>query len=122
MIRDCDLVSQAFATWRETSAKERSALLRKWFELCNANHDELARILTTEQGKPLAESKGEVGYGSSFLEWFSEETRRINGDVSERNDVIETEIKTCSLASRLFQLQFEAVNYSSSGSPLVWLP
>ena len=73
---------QAFETWRDTTAKERSALLRKWFELCNANQDELGRILCLEQGKPLAEAKGEVSYGSSFLEWFSEEARRINGDVS----------------------------------------
>ena len=57
-------------------------LLRKWFDLCIKNHDELARILTLEQGKPFAESKGEVGYGSAFLEWFSEEARRINGDVT----------------------------------------
>ena len=74
-------VLQAFESWRETSAKERSALLRRWFEICNENHDELGRILCEEQGKPLAEAKGEVGYGSSFLEWFSEEARRINGDV-----------------------------------------
>lgn len=55
--------------------------MRKWFEICNKNHEELAKILTAEQGKPLAEAKGEVTYGSSFLEWFSEEARRINGDV-----------------------------------------
>ena len=72
---------QAFSTWRETTAKQRSALLRRWFELVNENSDELARILTAEQGKPLGESKGEVGYGASFFEWFSEEARRINGDV-----------------------------------------
>lgn len=58
--------------------------MRRWFDLCNENADELARILTSEQGKPLAEAKGEVGYGSSFFEWFSEEARRINGDVSTR--------------------------------------
>ncbi len=75
---------QAFSTWRETTAKERSDLLRRWFELCNESHDELARILTLEQGKPIAESMGEIGYGSSFFEWFSEEARRINGDVSSK--------------------------------------
>ena len=56
--------------------------MRKWFDLCQANIEELAKILTAEQGKPLAESKGEVGYGNGFLEWFAEETKRINGDVS----------------------------------------
>lgn len=76
-----DAAHEAFQTWRDTTAKERSALLRKWFEICNKNHEELAKILTAEQGKPLAEAKGEVTYGSSFLEWFSEEARRINGDV-----------------------------------------
>eukprot|EP00094_Tigriopus_californicus_P005264 TCALIF_05074-PA protein Name:"Similar to Aldh5a1 Succinate-semialdehyde dehydrogenase, mitochondrial (Rattus norvegicus)" AED:0.17 eAED:0.17 QI:569/0.8/0.83/1/1/1/6/157/600 len=76
-----DAAHEAFQTWRDTTAKERSALLRKWFEMCNKNHNELAKILTAEQGKPLAEAKGEVSYGSSFLEWFSEEARRINGDV-----------------------------------------
>ena len=76
-----DAAHEAFATWKETTAKERSGLLRKWFELCNQNLDELGRILHEEQGKPLAEAKGEVTYGSSFLEWFAEEAKRINGDV-----------------------------------------
>ena len=76
------LFLQAFKTWRWTTARERAALLRKWFDLCQANSEELAKILTAEQGKPLAEAKGEVGYGNSFLEWFAEEARRINGDVS----------------------------------------
>ena len=69
-------LSQAFETFRFTTAKERSALLKKWFEICNANATELAEILTAEQGKPLTESKGEIAYGSSFLEWFGEEARR----------------------------------------------
>jgi len=76
-----DAAYDAFQTWRWTTAKERSNLLRKWFDLCQAKTDELAKILTAEQGKPLAEAKGEITYGNSFLEWFSEEARRINGDV-----------------------------------------
>jgi len=76
-----DAAEEAFKTWRWTTARERAALLRKWFDLCQANSEELAKILTAEQGKPLAEAKGEVGYGNSFLEWFAEEARRINGDV-----------------------------------------
>jgi len=76
-----DAAHEAFKTWRWTTARERAALLRKWFDLCQANIDELAKILTAEQGKPLAEAKGECGYGNGFLEWFAEETRRINGDV-----------------------------------------
>merc|ERR1719369_570310 len=76
-----DAAHEAFKTWRWTTARERAALLRKWFDLCQANVDELAKILTAEQGKPLAEAKGECGYGNGFLEWFAEETKRINGDV-----------------------------------------
>ena len=75
-----DLAYEAFQTWRWTTAKERSNLLRKWFDLCMLNQEELAKILTTEMGKSLAESRGEVAYGSSFLEWFSEEARRMNGE------------------------------------------
>jgi len=76
-----DAAHTAFKTWRETTAKQRSNLLRKWYELVLQNQEELATIMTKEQGKPLAEAKGEVGYGASFFEWFSEEARRINGDV-----------------------------------------
>ena len=71
---------EAFQTWRWTTAKERSNLLRKWFDLCMRHQDDLAKILTAEQGKSLAEAKGEIGYGSGFLEWFSEEARRMNGE------------------------------------------
>ncbi|MBP0633030.1 MULTISPECIES: NAD-dependent succinate-semialdehyde dehydrogenase [unclassified Cupriavidus] len=72
---------QALPAWRATSARERSRLLRRWFDLCMANQEDLATILTLEQGKPLKESRGEIAYGSGFLEWFSEEARRIYGDV-----------------------------------------
>ena len=73
---------QAFPAWRDTTAKYRSDLLRRWFNLCKENEDDLAEILQIEQGKPIREAKGEVAYGSTFLEWFSEECRRINGEVS----------------------------------------
>ena len=71
----------AFPAWRARTAKERSAVLRRWFDLCMANLDDLAAILTLEQGKPLAEARGEVAYGSAFIEWFAEEAKRVYGDV-----------------------------------------
>ncbi|TPQ32697.1 NAD-dependent succinate-semialdehyde dehydrogenase, partial [Cupriavidus pinatubonensis] len=72
---------RALPAWRATSSRERSRLLRRWFDLCMANQEDLATILTLEQGKPLKESRGEIAYGSGFIEWFSEEARRIYGDV-----------------------------------------
>jgi succinate-semialdehyde dehydrogenase/glutarate-semialdehyde dehydrogenase len=66
--------------WAKWSAKERSAVMRKWFELMMENQDDLATILTAEMGKPLAEAKGEIAYGASFVEFFSEETKRIYGE------------------------------------------
>lgn len=72
---------QAFTTWKETTVKERSVLLRKWFGLCEQHKEDLAKLLTAEQGKPLAESMGEIGYSNGFLEWFAEEARRIYGEV-----------------------------------------
>lgn len=73
----------ALAGWRATPAKQRANLMRKWFDLIVANTNDLATILTMEQGKPLAESKGEVGYGASFVEWFAEQGKRIEGSVLE---------------------------------------
>jgi succinate-semialdehyde dehydrogenase/glutarate-semialdehyde dehydrogenase len=73
----------AWAAWRAKTAKERSAILRKWNDLMLANADDLAMIMTLEQGKPLAESKGEIGYAASFIEWFSEEAKRVNGDTMQ---------------------------------------
>ncbi|MDP4740650.1 MAG: NAD-dependent succinate-semialdehyde dehydrogenase, partial [Burkholderiaceae bacterium] len=70
----------AWPAWRETQAKARANLLRRWYELLMANIDDLARLMTAENGKPLAESRGEVAYGASFLEWFAEEAKRINGE------------------------------------------
>ncbi|MGN5480439.1 NAD-dependent succinate-semialdehyde dehydrogenase [Cupriavidus basilensis] len=71
----------AQAAWRARPARERSAVLRKWYELMLVNADDLALLMTTEQGKPLAEARGEVAYAASFLEWFAEEGKRANGDV-----------------------------------------
>ena len=79
--RAIEAAEAALPAWRALAAKERSTLLRKWFDLMVANADDLAAILTAEQGKPLAEAKGEVLYGASFIEWFAEEAKRIYGDV-----------------------------------------
>ena len=70
----------AWPAWRNRTAKERSAVLRKWFELMLAHADDLALLMTSEQGKPLAEAKGEVAYAASFIEWFAEEAKRVYGD------------------------------------------
>jgi len=67
--------------WAGRTAKERSVILRRWYELVMASQDDLGRILTLEQGKPLAEAKGEIAYGASFIEWFAEEARRVYGDI-----------------------------------------
>ncbi len=67
--------------WAARTAKERSGILRRWFELMMENQDDLGRILTAEQGKPLPEAKGEIAYGASFIEWFAEEARRVYGDI-----------------------------------------
>jgi succinate-semialdehyde dehydrogenase / glutarate-semialdehyde dehydrogenase len=71
----------AFNTWGKTTAKERAVILRKWFDLITQNTTDLALLLTTEQGKPLAEAKGEVQYGASFIEWNAEECKRAYGEV-----------------------------------------
>jgi len=70
----------AFPAWRKLTAKERSDILRRWYELMMENQEDLAVIMTAEQGKPLAEARGEVAYAAGFIEWFSEEARRIYGD------------------------------------------
>ena len=76
-----DAADAAFPAWAAKTAKERAAILRKWYDLILASADDLARLMTAEQGKPLAEAKGEVIYGASFVEWFAEEARRVYGDV-----------------------------------------
>ena len=77
---------KAWPLWRAKTAKERHAILMKWFALLNQHADDLARIMTAEQGKPLAEARGEVVYGASFLEWFAEEGRRIYGETIPSTD------------------------------------
>ena len=78
--------NRAWPAWRALPAKARSAILMKWFHLLHQHADDLARIMTAEQGKPLAEAKGEVIYGASFLEWFAEEGRRIYGETVPTTD------------------------------------
>jgi len=75
-----DAAARAFPAWRKKTAKERAAVMRRWFELMIANQEDLATLMTSEQGKPLTESRGEVVYGASFLEWFGEEAKRVYGD------------------------------------------
>ena len=70
---------RALKPWSGKTAKERAAILRRWFDLVLENQEDLARLMTIEQGKPLAESLGEIRYGASFVKWFAEEARRING-------------------------------------------
>src|SRR5690606_2474648 len=79
--RAIDAAARALPAWRAKTAKERGAILRRWYELVLEHADDLALLMTTEQGKPLAEARGEVGYGASFIEWFAEEGRRVYGDV-----------------------------------------
>jgi succinate-semialdehyde dehydrogenase / glutarate-semialdehyde dehydrogenase len=76
----------AWGPWKTKTAKERSIILRKWFDLLMANQDDLGRLMTAEQGKPLAEAKGEVAYGASFVEWFAEEAKRVNGETLPQFD------------------------------------
>ncbi|MFD2204586.1 NAD-dependent succinate-semialdehyde dehydrogenase [Kiloniella antarctica] len=78
--RAIDAAQTAFGPWKDRTAKERSQIMRKWFELIMANQEDLALLMTLEQGKPLAEAMGEVAYGASFVEWFAEECKRIYGD------------------------------------------
>src|SRR3954470_4176356 len=72
--------ARAFPDWRRKTAKERAKVMRRWFALMLANQEDLAQLMTAEQGKPIAESRGEVAYAASFLEWFGEEAKRIYGD------------------------------------------
>jgi succinate-semialdehyde dehydrogenase/glutarate-semialdehyde dehydrogenase len=78
--RAIEAANAAWPAWRAKTAKERSACLRKWAELMMANQEDLAIIMTAEQGKPLTESRGEIAYAASFIEWFAEEARRVYGD------------------------------------------
>ncbi|TBR76624.1 MAG: NAD-dependent succinate-semialdehyde dehydrogenase [Burkholderiaceae bacterium] len=76
----------AWPAWRNQTAKQRHAVLMKWFQLLMANQEDLATLMTAEQGKPLAEARGEVAYGASFVEWFAEEAKRINGETLAQYD------------------------------------
>ncbi|HIP77919.1 MAG TPA: aldehyde dehydrogenase family protein, partial [Kiloniellaceae bacterium] len=78
--RAIEAAERAWPAWRSLLAKERATILRRWFELILANQEDLAQLMTLEQGKPLAESRGEVVYGASFIEWFAEEAKRVYGD------------------------------------------
>jgi succinate-semialdehyde dehydrogenase/glutarate-semialdehyde dehydrogenase len=101
--RAIEAANAALPAWRAKLAKERSAILRKWFDLMMANQDDLGLIMTSEQGKPLAEAKGEIAYAASFIEWFAEEAKRIYGDVipqhqtDKRLVVIKQPIGVCAL-------------------------
>jgi succinate-semialdehyde dehydrogenase/glutarate-semialdehyde dehydrogenase len=78
--RAVEACEKALPEWRSKTAKERATILRRWYELMLENQDDLAVIMTAEQGKPIAESRGEIGYAASFLEWFAEEGKRVYGD------------------------------------------
>ena len=91
----------AWSAWRNKTAKERSILMRRWYDLLMANQEDLGRIMTAEQGKPFAEAKGEVAYGASFVEWFAEEAKRVHGetlptfDNNKRVQVIRQPVGVC---------------------------
>ena len=81
-----DAANAAWPTWRERTGKQRHALLMQWFHLLMEHQDDLARLMTAEQGKPLPEAKGEVAYGASFVEWFAEEAKRVYGETIPTTD------------------------------------
>ena len=81
-----EAANTALPIWRSKTGKERSIILRKWFDLLMTNQEDLGRIMTAEQGKPFAEAKGEISYAASFVEWFAEEAKRINGEVLPQFD------------------------------------
>jgi len=101
--RAIEAAERAWPAWRAKTAKERALILRKWFDLMMANQEDLAQILTAEQGKPLTESRGEIAYGASFIEWFAEEGKRAYGDVIPQHQpdkrvlVIKQPIGVCAL-------------------------
>jgi succinate-semialdehyde dehydrogenase / glutarate-semialdehyde dehydrogenase len=79
--RAIDAADRAWPAWRAKTAKERAGLLRQWYDLVMANQEDLAYIITVEQGKPLKEARGEIAYGAAFIEWFAEEAKRVYGDI-----------------------------------------
>ena len=96
-----DAAAAAWGPWRARTAKERFAVLMQWYELLMAHKEDLARLMTAEQGKPLAEARGEVAYGASFVQWFAEEAKRVNGqtlatyDGNKRYSVLKQPIGVC---------------------------
>ncbi|WP_019700606.1 NAD-dependent succinate-semialdehyde dehydrogenase [Paracidovorax oryzae] len=96
-----DAAHRAWPAWRARTAGERAALLARWHALILANHDDLARIMTAEQGKPLAEARGEIGYAASFIQWFAEEAKRVYGETvpapvaSQRIVVVREPVGVC---------------------------
>ena len=78
--RMIEAAAAAQKLWAQSAVKERAAVLRRWFNLVMENQEDLAQILTAEQGKPLAEARGEIAYGANYIEWFSEESKRVYGD------------------------------------------
>jgi succinate-semialdehyde dehydrogenase/glutarate-semialdehyde dehydrogenase len=103
--RAIDAAHRALPAWRARTARDRAALLRRWFELITAHAEELALIMTREQGKPLAEAKGEIAYAASFVEWFGEEAKRVYGDTipspgaDKRLFVIRQPVGVCALVT-----------------------
>ncbi|MGH6902365.1 MAG: aldehyde dehydrogenase family protein, partial [Geminicoccaceae bacterium] len=79
--RAIEAADRAFKGWSRTTAKERAKILRRWFDLMMANQEDLAILMTREQGKPLAVSRGEIAYGAAFVEWYAEEAKRVYGDI-----------------------------------------
>lgn len=79
--RAIEAADQALPKWRALPAKERAQIMRRWYDLCMQHQEDLATLLTMEQGKPIKEARGEIAYGSSFIEWFAEEAKRVYGDV-----------------------------------------
>ena len=75
--RAIEVANAAWPKWRSKTAKERAVIMRRWYELMMENQEDLARLMTAEQGKPLSESRGEIAYAASFLEWFGEEGKRL---------------------------------------------
>jgi succinate-semialdehyde dehydrogenase/glutarate-semialdehyde dehydrogenase len=101
--RAIEAAERALPAWRAKTAKERAVILRKWFDLMMANQEDLAQLMTAEQGKPLTESRGEIAYAAAFIEWFAEEGKRAYGDIipthqaDKRILVIKEPIGVCAL-------------------------
>ena len=127
-----DAANAAWPAWRAKTGKERAIILRKWYDLLMANQEDLGRILTAEQGKPFAEAKGEIAYGASFVEWFAEEAKRVNGenlttfDNNRRLMVIKQPIGVCAAITPwnfpLAMITRKVAPALASGCPVVIKP